>query len=99
MVLLFVPACSSQAKAGIYFYISTCILQSVGKYIIILGIVIVAIGAVITFFPKLNFFGRLPGDIEIKRDNFTVYIPIVTSILLSAGLTLIFWLINLFSRK
>lgn len=74
-------------------------MQSIGKYLIIFGIVIVAIGAAVTFFPKLNFLGRLPGDIEIKRDNFTLYFPAATSILLSAGFTLIFWLINIFTKK
>jgi len=71
----------------------------VGKYLIFLGIIIVAIGAAVTFFPKLNILGKLPGDILIKRDNYTLYFPIVTCIILSAGITLIFWLINIFSKK
>jgi hypothetical protein len=74
-------------------------MQSLGKYLIIFGAVILAAGLILTFFPKLNFFGKLPGDIEIKRDNFTFYFPIVTSIVLSILLTLIFWLISYFSRK
>ena len=74
-------------------------MQSLGKYFIIFGAIILAAGLILTFFPKLNFFGKLPGDIEIKRDNFTFYFPIVTSIVLSVLLTLIFWLISFFSRK
>ncbi|MCI0716869.1 MAG: DUF2905 domain-containing protein [Chlorobi bacterium] len=74
-------------------------MNSLGKYFIIIGAVILIIGVVFTLFPKLGFFGRLPGDIEIKRDNFTLYFPIVTCILISVALSLIFWLINLFIRK
>jgi len=73
-------------------------LQSLGKYLIIFGAVIVVIGIIFTFFPKINFFGRQPGDIIIKRENFTFYFPVVTSILLSLLLTLIFWLINMFRK-
>jgi hypothetical protein len=38
--------------------------------------------------------GRLPGDIVIERSNFQFYFPLVTSLLLSAGLTLLFWLLR-----
>ncbi len=74
-------------------------MQSLGKYLIIFGAIILVAGVIITFFPKLNFFGKLPGDIEIKKDNFSFYFPVVTSIVLSVVLTLIFWLINYFTRK
>ncbi|HJY64266.1 MAG TPA: DUF2905 domain-containing protein [Ignavibacteria bacterium] len=74
-------------------------MQSLGKYLIIFGAVIIIVGVILTFFPKINFFGHMPGDIIIKRENFSFYFPIVTSILLSIVLTLIFWLINFFSKK
>ena len=74
-------------------------MQQFGKIFIFIGIVFLVIGIVFTFLPRLNFFGRLPGDIEIKRENFTFYFPIVTSIVISIVLTLIFWFINLFTRK
>ncbi|HEY3251609.1 MAG TPA: DUF2905 domain-containing protein [Ignavibacteria bacterium] len=74
-------------------------MQSLGKYLIVFGIIIIIAGLILMFFPKLNFFGKLPGDIEIKRDNFTIYFPIVTSVLLSVLLTLLFWIISYFSRK
>lgn len=74
-------------------------MQSVGKYLIIIGAVIIAAGLLFTFFPKMNLLGRLPGDIEVKRENFTFYFPLATSILLSVGISLVFWLINYFSRK
>ncbi len=66
---------------------------------IILGAIILIAGIVISFFPKLNFFGRLPGDIVIKRDNFSLYFPVVTSIVISIILTLFFWIISYFIRK
>jgi hypothetical protein len=57
-----------------------------------------AIGLWLTFAPHLSFgrFGRLPGDIHIKRDNFTFYFPITTCILVSLLLTLLF---SILSRK
>ncbi len=61
-----------------------------GKYIIILGAAIVAVGILIYFFyNKLHWLGRLPGDIRIEKDNFKFYFPLTTMILLSLLLTLI----------
>ena len=74
-------------------------MQSLGKYLIVFGAIILIAGVVLTFFPKLNFFGRLPGDIIVKKENFSFYFPIVTSIVLSVLLTLIFWIINFFIKK
>jgi hypothetical protein len=74
-------------------------MQSLGKYLIIFGLVILIAGIILTFFPKLNFFGKLPGDIVIRRENSTFYFPIVTSIVLSIVLTLILWLFSYFTRK
>ncbi len=74
-------------------------MQSIGKYLIIFGAIILIAGVILTFFPKVNFFGRLPGDITVKRENFSFYFPIVTSIVLSILLTLILWIINFFLKK
>ena len=64
-----------------------------GKYIIIAGIVIVLLGVIIYFFhDKLNWIGRLPGDIRIEKENFRFYFPITTMILLSVFASLIIWL-------
>ena len=61
-----------------------------GKYIIVAGIVIVIIGVIIYFFSdKLNWIGRLPGDIRIEKDNFRFYFPITTMIIASVILTII----------
>ena len=70
--------------------------QQSGKYIIMLGVGIVIVGALIYFFHnKLNWFGRLPGDIRVEKENFKFYFPITTMILLSLLLTL---LVNIFKR-
>ena len=74
-------------------------LQSFGKYFILLGALILFAGVVFTFFPKLNMFGKLPGDIVIKKENYSFYFPVVTSIVISIILTLVFWAVHFFSRK
>ena len=61
------------------------------KTLIIVGLVIVAIGLLWPWLSKLGI-GRLPGDIVVKRDNFTFYMPIVTSLLISVILSVLFWL-------
>jgi hypothetical protein len=67
-------------------------MAGLGKSLIILGIIIIAFGIIITFAGKIPWLGRLPGDIHIKRDNFTFYFPLATCILLSVLFSLIFWL-------
>lgn len=63
-----------------------------GKTLIIIGLLLAFIGVVLTFGGKLPWLGKLPGDIRIERDNFSVYFPLGTSILLSVILSLLFWL-------
>ena len=63
------------------------------RLLIILGVVIIAVGIAWGLAEKLGL-GRLPGDIVIERDNFRLYIPITTSILISVVLSAIFWLLN-----
>jgi hypothetical protein len=61
-----------------------------GKLLIVIGLVIAAIGVLITLGVP---FGRLPGDIVVRRGSFTFYVPFATSVLLSLVLTLLFaWL-------
>ncbi len=71
-------------------------IQHFGKLIIIFGIFLIVIGVLITLAPKIPYIGRLPGDIYIKRNNLTIYFPIVSSILISIALTLI---LNLTLRR
>jgi hypothetical protein len=64
--------------------------QQTGKYLIIAGIAIVLIGIVVYFFSgKLNWLGRLPGDVRIERENFRFYFPFTTMLLISILLTII----------
>lgn len=71
--------------------------QDTGKYIIIIGAIIIVTGIVIYFFHDgLKWFGRLPGDIRIERKNFKFYFPIVTMIILSVVITLIINIIKKF---
>ncbi len=72
-------------------------MQNTGKTIVIIGIIVIIIGIIIWLFgDKLNWFGNLPGDIKIKKENFSFYFPITTMILLSAVLSLIIWLVRKF---
>lgn len=60
-----------------------------GKNLIIMGIVLIVAGIIFTLGSRLGI-GRLPGDIFIKKGNMTFYFPIVTSIVISIILTLLF---------
>ncbi len=63
---------------------------SLGKILIIFGIVLVVLGLMVILSDKIPWIGRLPGDIYIKRDKFTFYFPLMTSIIISLLLTLLF---------
>ena len=68
-----------------------------GKWIMGIGVIIILVGIIIYFFhDKLNWIGRLPGDLRIEKENFRFYFPIVTMILFSLLGTLIIWLIRKF---
>ncbi|OPZ82373.1 MAG: hypothetical protein BWY76_02734 [bacterium ADurb.Bin429] len=62
--------------------------SNLGRILVIIGILVVVVGLLAMFLGKLGL-GRLPGDILIKRDGTTIYIPIVTMILLSIILSLV----------
>ena len=63
------------------------------KFLIIFGLALVAIGLLWPVLSKIGL-GRLPGDIVIERENVRFYFPIVTSLLVSAVLTAVIWLLN-----
>lgn len=63
------------------------------RFLIILGSVLIVLGLLWPWLGKLGL-GRLPGDIVIERENFALYVPITTSILVSLLLSLIFWLMQ-----
>ncbi|EGD52193.1 hypothetical protein TheetDRAFT_0912 [Thermoanaerobacter ethanolicus JW 200] len=62
-----------------------------GKMLIFMGAILILIGVLFSVGSKIGL-GRLPGDIVYQKGNFTFYFPIMTSLLLSLFLTLIFWL-------
>jgi hypothetical protein len=63
------------------------------RLLIIFGLVLVAVGVLWTVVAKLGL-GRLPGDLVIERENFRLYIPIATSLLISMLLSLVLWFLN-----
>jgi hypothetical protein len=71
-------------------------MQGIGKMMLIGGIVLAVAGAFLMFSPRVPFLGRLPGDIVVKRENFSFYFPLMTSIVLSVLLSLVLWLIRRF---
>jgi uncharacterized protein HemY len=69
--------------------------RDTGLYLLMLGGIIVVVGAFIYFFhDKLHWIGRLPGDIRIERDNFRLFIPITTMLIFSAVLSLVLYIIR-----
>jgi hypothetical protein len=63
------------------------------RWLIILGVTLILAGLLWPWLGKLGL-GRLPGDIVIEREDFRLYLPITTSILISIVLSLILWLLN-----
>ena len=72
-------------------------MQLIGKYLIIGGIFIVIAGVLLYFFGNhFNWFGRLPGDIRVEKENYKFYFPVTSMILISIILTVLFNLIRKF---
>ncbi len=68
-----------------------------GKWIIAAGVLIVVAGVIIYFFhDKLNWIGRLPGDIRVEKENFRFYFPITTMIIFSILVTVIIQVVKRF---
>ncbi len=70
--------------------------EFLGKGLIILGLLLVIVGGLLVYSKPLSFLGRLPGDIRIERPGMKFYFPIMTCILLSIVLSVIFFLISRF---
>jgi len=68
--------------------------SNVGRFLVVVGLIIVGIGLVMVFAGKIPWLGRLPGDFFFRGKNFSFYFPLTTSILISVILTLILWFIN-----
>lgn len=71
-------------------------LNEIQKILIILGIIIILTGIFLPFIFKLDFPGKLPGDLTFKGENYKVYIPLATCILASLIISILF---NIFFKK
>ena len=67
-------------------------MQEIGKALVVFGIILIIVGLLVTFLHKIPYLGKLPGDIYFEKKNFSVYFPLMTSVLLSMILSLVFWL-------
>lgn len=66
-------------------------MESFGKALILFGILLVVLGVIFSAGVKIPWLGQLPGDIYIRRDNFTLYFPLTTCLLLSLILALVLY--------
>ena len=71
-------------------------MADLGRTLIVLGIVLVVVGLALSVFPRVPWFGHLPGDIHIEREHFSFHFPLVTCLVVSAVVTLI---LNLVFRR
>jgi hypothetical protein len=71
-------------------------MNQMAKTLILLGAVLIVVGLILLLLQKTPFLGKLPGDILIKRENFTFYFPLATSIIISIIISLILYLIGKF---
>ena len=74
-------------------------MEGIGKILLIVGGIIVILGLMLVFSHHIPFFGKLPGDIFIKRDGFSFYFPIVTLLILSLVITVIANVVLYFLNK
>ena len=73
--------------------------RELGKLLLVIGVLLVGAGALLMFGVRMPFrLGRLPGDISYQGRNGSFYFPVVSCIVVSVGLTLVFWIINFFRR-
>ena len=63
------------------------------RFLIVLGLVILVAGLLWPYLSQIGL-GRLPGDIVIERENITFYFPLMTCLLVSVVLSLVFWVVN-----
>ena len=74
-------------------------LIGIGLGIVALGLLLVALDRIPGLGNSLSWFGKLPGDISIKRENVSFYFPLATSILLSVVLSLLFYIVGWLFRR
>jgi hypothetical protein len=67
-------------------------MDGLGKLLIIAGVVLVLAGVIVSAMGRVPWLGRLPGDILVRRDNFTFYFPLASCLLVSVVISLLFYL-------
>ena len=68
--------------------------NGLGKLLMFLGLLLFILGMLFLFLGKIPWLGKLPGDIIVRKKNFTFYFPLATSLLISLLLSLLLWLIG-----
>ena len=71
-------------------------MNEVGKFLVVAGLIMAAIGALLWSGFGRGWLGRLPGDINYTRENVSFHFPVVTCIIVSVILSLVMWLIRKF---
>lgn len=71
-------------------------MELIGRFLILAGLLLAAVGLILLLAPRIPMIGRLPGDLRFEWGDVQVYVPLATSLLLSLLLTL---LLNLFLRR
>ncbi len=71
-------------------------MQDMGRALLVLGLVVMAVGAGMLLLPRMPWLGHLPGDIHVERPGFSFHFPLVTCLLVSALVTLV---LNMFFRR
>lgn len=66
----------------------------IGKSLIIIGMVILIVGLLVSYGPRIPYLGKLPGDIYYRKDDFVFYFPLGTSIVISLVLSMVIYLIS-----
>jgi hypothetical protein len=69
-----------------------------GKILILTGAAVIILGLAMIFFDKIPLIGKVPGDIVVRKKNFAFYFPLGTMILISVGLSLVFYIISYFKK-
>lgn len=67
-------------------------MSDLGRLLIVFGVILVLVGVLLVWGPRIPWLGRLPGDIVYKSDRVTFYFPIVTCVVLSVVLSILLWL-------
>ena len=74
-------------------------MQPLGRVLVLMGGLTLLLGLGLMFSDRIPYLGKLPGDINIKRENFEVHIPIATSVLLSVLVSVILWIVSQFKGR